>query len=138
MGSASQDTVNNSRNSSSIAHTTNPRLPIKSALASVGRRGGGAGEPPSPAVPPPSGSRFEAGPPLLVDSQEVARLLGIGRTKAFTMMARDELPVVRIGRCVRVSRHALIDWIANEVQRHAAVERGAPVLDRIPLDAGHT
>jgi excisionase family DNA binding protein len=53
--------------------------------------------------------------PLLIDSREVARLLGIGRTKAFELMARDELPVVHIGRCVRVSRAALNAWIAEQL-----------------------
>jgi len=52
--------------------------------------------------------------PLLVDSREVARLLGISRTKAFEMMARAEIPVVRIGRCVRVPREGLAAWIASK------------------------
>ena len=49
---------------------------------------------------------------MLLDSREVSRLLGIGRTKAFELMAR-EVPVVRIGRCVRVSRLELTEWIAS-------------------------
>ena len=55
------------------------------------------------------------GEPLLLDSLEVARLLGLGRTKVFQMMARSELPVVRIGRCVRVSRPALLAWIQERI-----------------------
>jgi excisionase family DNA binding protein len=49
---------------------------------------------------------------LLLDSRDVANLLQIGRTKAFHMMACGELPVIRIGRCVRVPRLALESWIA--------------------------
>ncbi len=59
--------------------------------------------------------------PLLLDSREVARLLGVGRTKAFELMA-GALPVVRIGRSVRVSRSALELWIAAE-STHPRVDR---------------
>jgi len=88
---------------------TRPRLPTKSTLVSSTRRGGGSGEPASHPVPP-----------LLVDSREVARLLGIGRTKAFELMARDELPVVRIGRSVRVLRSALEHWATQQLDLQAA------------------
>ena len=50
---------------------------------------------------------------LLLDSVEVAALLGLSRSKVFQMMARAELPVMRIGRCVRVPRSALDEWIAG-------------------------
>ena len=50
----------------------------------------------------------------LLDSQDVSRILGLGRTKVFAMMARAELPVVRIGRLVRVPRSALMAWIESE------------------------
>ena len=53
--------------------------------------------------------------PWLLDSRNVSQLLGIGRTKAFQMMLRAELPVLRIGRCVRVPRSALLVWISNQV-----------------------
>lgn len=49
---------------------------------------------------------------LLLKPTEVAQVLGLGRTKVFEMVARGELPVVRIGRSVRVPRTALADWIA--------------------------
>ncbi|TME54077.1 MAG: helix-turn-helix domain-containing protein [Chloroflexi bacterium] len=51
--------------------------------------------------------------PWLLDSREVAHLLGIGRTKAFQLMLRQELPIVRIGRCVRVPTDGLATWIAS-------------------------
>ena len=43
----------------------------------------------------------------LLQAEEVAKLLGIGRSKAYEMMAHGELPALRIGRLVRVPRHAL-------------------------------
>lgn len=58
------------------------------------------------------------GSPWLLDSRQVAALLGIGRTKAFELMARNQLPVVRIGRCVRVPSKELEAWIAEETTRN--------------------
>ena len=89
----------------------------------------GEGEP-APQPVPRAGSRASAAPArtswswtkkepvsyperLLLDSVEVAALLGLSRTKVFQMMARAELPVIRIGRCVRVPRSALEEWIAG-------------------------
>jgi excisionase family DNA binding protein len=49
--------------------------------------------------------------PLLLRSGEVAKLLGLGRSTVFAMLAAGELPVVRIGRSVRVPRAALERWV---------------------------
>jgi len=54
--------------------------------------------------------------PLLLDSRAVAELLDLGRTKVFQMMSAGELPVVRIGRCVRVPRSGLESWIASRTE----------------------
>ncbi len=54
--------------------------------------------------------------PWLLDSREVSRVLGIGRTKVFQMMARAELPVVYLGRSVRVPRQALEEWVNNRTR----------------------
>jgi excisionase family DNA binding protein len=54
--------------------------------------------------------------PLLLRAAEVAKLLGLGRSKVFAMLAVGELPVIRIGRSVRVPRAALEDWIAERTQ----------------------
>jgi prophage regulatory protein len=68
------------------------------------------GEPASHPVPPPCA----VGERWLLDSREVARLLGISRTKTYQMMAAAELPTVRIGRCIRVSREALLQWVLKQ------------------------
>jgi putative molybdopterin biosynthesis protein len=44
---------------------------------------------------------------------EVQRLLRVGRSKVYEMIARGELPVVRIGRVVRIPRRELEQWIAE-------------------------
>jgi excisionase family DNA binding protein len=54
--------------------------------------------------------------PLLLDSRQVAQLLGLGRTKVFQMMAGSQLPTVRVGRCVRVPREALDEWIRGQTK----------------------
>jgi excisionase family DNA binding protein len=52
--------------------------------------------------------------PLLLKAPEVAKLLGLGRSKVFAMVAAGELPVIRIGRSVRIPRQALERWIRDE------------------------
>lgn len=48
---------------------------------------------------------------LLLRPTEVAELLGLSRSKVFEMLATQELPVVRVGRVVRVPRADLDEWI---------------------------
>ncbi len=99
---------------------TSPRLPINSAIASPGRRGRGAGKPAAHPVSPPvdQGNRLTPpthdGGPWLLESREVARLLGIGRTKTFQLIASGELPSIRLGRCVRVPTAALFRRLSNQ------------------------
>ena len=54
------------------------------------------------------------GEPLLLRADEAAALLAIGRTKVFEMMAAGELPVIRIGRCVRIPKDQLERWIGDQ------------------------
>lgn len=42
---------------------------------------------------------------------EVARVLRIARSRAYELVAEGEIPSVRIGRSVRVSRKELDRWI---------------------------
>ena len=68
-----------------------------------------------------SGSREEltrnprafAGPPLLLRANEVAHLLGLGRSKVYELMQSGELPTVRIGTAIRVPMNALTDWVKD-------------------------
>ena len=64
--------------------------------------------------------------PLLLKAGDVAKLLGLGRSKVFAMLAVGELPVIRIGRSVRVPRAALEGWIAEHTQ-HESGPSGAAV-----------
>ena len=57
--------------------------------------------------------------PLLLKAEEIAKMLGLGRTKVYEMMASGELPVVRIGTAVRVPRQRLLDWIDENTHKAA-------------------
>jgi excisionase family DNA binding protein len=46
---------------------------------------------------------------------EVAEVLGLGRSKLYAMIVRGELPSVRVGRSVRVPREELFAWIGSQV-----------------------
>jgi excisionase family DNA binding protein len=48
---------------------------------------------------------------LLLRVEEVAETLGIGRSKTYELIAAGELPVVRLGRCVRVPAAAVRHWV---------------------------
>ena len=52
--------------------------------------------------------------PLLLKATEAGELLGLGRSKVFAMVAAGELPVIRIGRSVRIPREALERWIRDQ------------------------
>lgn len=75
----------------------------------VSRRSGlSCGETPltsGPRKPDPSGSGV--GAPLVLTVEEAAGVLRISRTAAYEAVRRGELPVVRIGRSLRIPRHAL-------------------------------
>ncbi|MDP2674253.1 MAG: helix-turn-helix domain-containing protein [Dehalococcoidia bacterium] len=51
---------------------------------------------------------------LLLTVSEAARLLRISRNLAYELVARGELPAVRLGRVIRVPRHGLEQWIARQ------------------------
>lgn len=55
--------------------------------------------------------KVEADEPVLLRTEEVSRLLQIGRTMTFQLIANGDLPVIRIGRAVRVPRSELERWI---------------------------
>ncbi len=52
---------------------------------------------------------------------EVAQVLRIARSRAYELVAEGEIPSVRIGRSVRVSRRELGRWL--EGQRQAEIRR---------------
>ena len=67
--------------------------------------------------------------PLLLKATEAGKLLGLGRSKVFAMVAAGELPSVRIGRSVRIPREALERWVRGQTTE--VVDRNDAV---IPMD----
>jgi excisionase family DNA binding protein len=54
--------------------------------------------------------------PLLIDVDTVAVVLSMGRTKIYELIAREELPVLRFGKAVRVYLPELQAWIVRRIQ----------------------
>jgi excisionase family DNA binding protein len=50
---------------------------------------------------------------------EVAEVLRIARNRAYELVAEGEIPSVRIGRSVRVSRKELERWLEEQRQPNA-------------------
>ena len=46
--------------------------------------------------------------------REMQEMLAIGRTKAWQLVASGEVPAVKIGRSVRVSRKELEGWLEEQ------------------------
>ena len=57
----------------------------------------------------------------LLTVPEAARLLRISRNLAYELVARNELPAVRLGRVIRVPKHGLTEWVDRQVD--GAAER---------------
>ncbi len=51
---------------------------------------------------------------LLLTVREAAELLRISRNLAYELVAQRRLPHVRLGRVIRIPRHALETWINKE------------------------
>ena len=49
--------------------------------------------------------------PLLLNVPQVAKLLGLSRTKVYELIATEGLPVLKFGRAVRVSFKSLQQWV---------------------------
>ena len=48
---------------------------------------------------------------LMLRVNEAAEVLGIGRTTVYELVAKGELPTVRIGRSVRIPISAIEAWV---------------------------
>lgn len=59
----------------------------------------------------------------LLTAQEVQQMLGLGLSKVYDMMARGELPTLRIGRLIRVPRSALMDWMVSRTRPVRSADR---------------
>jgi excisionase family DNA binding protein len=51
------------------------------------------------------------GVPLLLTAKKVEATLHLGRTRTYALLRSGELPVLRVGRTIRVPRMALERWV---------------------------
>jgi prophage regulatory protein len=51
---------------------------------------------------------------LLLRVNETAQLIGLGKSKTYDLIARGELPSIRIGKCVRVPADKLREWVSAQ------------------------
>ena len=54
---------------------------------------------------------------LLLKPLEAAQVLGIGRSLIYELIARREIPAVRLGRCLRVPTESLQQWLKDQEKR---------------------
>ena len=54
---------------------------------------------------------------LLLKPSEVTQVLGVGRSLVYELIARKEIPSVRLGRCIRVPAESLQRWIRDQENR---------------------
>lgn len=53
---------------------------------------------------------------LLLTPRELAQVLRLGRNKTYELLASGAIPVIRVGRAIRVPRRAVEQWIADQVK----------------------
>lgn len=58
--------------------------------------------------------------PLMLTVEETARVLRIGRNRAYEAVSQGSIPSIRIGRKIRVPRKALADWIGDDLEEQPA------------------
>jgi excisionase family DNA binding protein len=57
---------------------------------------------------------------VLLKAEDIAAYFNVSLPRAYAIMASGKIPVVRIGRSVRVSRRELEKWIQEQSQRSLA------------------
>ena len=67
---------------------------------------------------------------ILLSINEAAGRVSLGRTKLYELIARGEIPTVRIGRAVRVPTSSLEEWARRQVAESGADRTSNPVGGR--------
>ena len=55
--------------------------------------------------------------PLLLNVQQVCKMLSLSRTMVYKLIQVEGLPVVRFGKAIRVSPDSLQRWLTKREQR---------------------
>ncbi len=59
----------------------------------------------------------------LLTVPEAAKLLRISRNLAYDLVARGEIPAVRLGRVIRIPRGSLGEWLTREAATRMSADR---------------
>ena len=59
--------------------------------------------------------------PLLLTPEQAFRLIGVGRSHGFKLLASGELPSIKIGRLRRISRAELERWVEKQARLQSEV-----------------
>lgn len=51
--------------------------------------------------------------PIMLDVKDVAKILGIGRNLAYSLINSGEIKGLRVGTKIRIPKQALIDYMAS-------------------------
>ena len=65
--------------------------------------------------------------PILLKPSQVAQLLGLGRSKVYDLLSKQEIPSIKIGKAVRVPAEALRAWVNERMADEGATDSDAPV-----------
>lgn len=47
----------------------------------------------------------------LLTVPEMAKILKISRSKAYTLIKEKGFPIIKIGKCIRISRNSVFSWL---------------------------
>ena len=47
----------------------------------------------------------------LITVPEMASFLKISRSKAYDLIKQNDFPIIRIGKCIRISKKAILSWL---------------------------
>jgi excisionase family DNA binding protein len=56
--------------------------------------------------------------PDVLTVEQVAEILSVGRGTAYEAVRAGQIPCVRVGRCIRIPRHALEQMLAGETRQN--------------------
>ena len=49
----------------------------------------------------------------LLTIEEMGKLFKISRSKAYMLIKEKDFPIIKIGKCIRVNKKNLINWLQN-------------------------
>ncbi|GAB1532580.1 MULTISPECIES: helix-turn-helix domain-containing protein [Brevibacillus] len=52
--------------------------------------------------------------PLVLNATHIAEIIGVSKRVAYEIMEKSGFPLIRIGRCKRVTKEALFKWLNEQ------------------------